>query len=66
MAIQTLNDFKEAVTHELESLMFVKAITRYSCVKAIREVQDFDTMDMDCMGVSEAADLALGQVGVKV
>jgi hypothetical protein len=66
MAIQTLNDFKEAVTHELESLMFVKAISRYSCVRAIREVQDFNAVDMDCMGVSEAADLALGAIGVNV
>ncbi len=66
MAIYTLNDFKEAVTHELESLMFIKAISKFVCRKAIVEVQDFTTMDMDCMGVSEAADVALGQVGVIV
>lgn len=66
MAIYTLNDYKEAVTHELEALMFIKAISQFTCTKAIREVQDFTTMDMDCMGVSEAADIALGQIGVIV
>ncbi len=66
MAIQTLNDFKEAVTHELEALMFVKAISKFTCRKAIVEVQDFTTVDMDCMGVTEAADIALGQIGVTV
>ncbi len=65
MAIQTINDFRAAVIEELDALMFIDAITPHIHTKALREVQDFHGFDMD-MSVTEATDMALGQIGVRV
>lgn len=65
MAIQTINDFRAAVIEELDSLMFIDAISPYTHSKALREVQDFHGFDMD-MSVTEATDIALAHIGVSV
>jgi len=63
--MQTINDFRAAVIGELDALMQIGAITSFIHTKALREVQDFHGFDMD-MSVTEATDIALGQIGVRV
>ena len=66
MAIQTINDFRAAIIEELDSLMFIHAISAYTHTKAIREVQDFHGFDMYDMSVTEATDIALAHIGVRI
>ena len=65
MAIQTINDFRAAVIEELDALMFIDAIGKITHIKALRAVQDFHGFDMD-MSVTEATDMALAQIGVRI